>query len=165
MTCEECEILASRYVDGELDDGGTGPMFEHLSSCRACREFLLGMLTVRAAMNRTVLGPEIHPSLSHRARPGRIAPMKTHAFIRDRDLISSPVRFLKKRVVVSIASILVTLLCTAALAISIAGRWHGAAAVGISGNQEIIYVTTLPVVDVTVTHPGGSAPHRRWRTQ
>ena len=55
MTCEDYQLQASLYVDGELAEAGSERLFEHLSTCLDCRSFLRGVLEIRSKIHDDLL--------------------------------------------------------------------------------------------------------------
>ena len=57
--CEQCQVEIGCFVDGESVEGGAASMFNHLSSCKRCSDFLYDLIQIRvgAAREGKVLAP------------------------------------------------------------------------------------------------------------
>ncbi len=68
MTCDEYQEQVSQYIDGELGDKESGPLFKHLSTCGECRSFLRSTLELRSKIHDEMLmekersTPAVHQS-------------------------------------------------------------------------------------------------------
>ena len=139
MTCRDCESLMSIYVDGELRNDGSRLMFEHLGGCSGCRELLRGFLDLRRTFraDAATAGEEV-PS-----RSGESAMQGVHRSpLPDHQPISRGRSIFKRRVHVPVVSLVALLIGIVVLI----GSWI------MSGRtppeKEVIYVTTLPTVEV-----------------
>lgn len=131
MHCSEWEVRISAHADGELPDEDALLMFGHLGTCPACRGFLRDILALRQAFLLDPLPQETparSPVRATRRWTDRV-PAAGRSLFRTR--VSMPAG------VVALALLVVGLL---------AGSWllFGRG----QGEREVIYVTTLPVVEV-----------------
>ena len=55
MTFDEYQEQVSQYIDGELNDGDSGTLFKHLSTCGECRSFLRSTLELRSKIHDEML--------------------------------------------------------------------------------------------------------------
>ncbi|MCX6138765.1 MAG: hypothetical protein NTV54_14890 [Ignavibacteriales bacterium] len=54
-TCADFQLMASEYIDDQLENGGTSQLFFHLGECRECRDFMKSLLRLRSAIQETIL--------------------------------------------------------------------------------------------------------------
>jgi len=68
MTCDDYQLQASQYIDGELGDKDSGMLFEHLSGCSECRWFFRSTLEIRSEIQNDIL---IRQDIAGRHQPSR----------------------------------------------------------------------------------------------
>ena len=161
MGCDEWEIRISGYIDGELHDADAARMFEHLARCSACRDFLGGMFSVRHALLNAP--PETgRTTLSGRAQRRRETSAARRA---DSPPLGLPRAMGRRKIGVSLVSLVLMLAGTVAGTVGIGWLWSGAPERAGRGATEIMYVTTLPEVNVVPRPPLHGAPSGGRRAQ
>lgn len=134
MNCEQRQLSISMMIDNESPDEDLQGLFEHLGSCAPCRQFYREAMDLRTRLHREGI-PSVSASVDHR--------ILSHA--RRQNVLHLP-SWLTSRVSIPAP------LAAAALLLIILGsfvfltqRQMGSDAIA---EREIVYVTTLPVVEV-----------------
>jgi anti-sigma factor RsiW len=133
MTCEAYEEQISALIDHELADGESMTLFEHLSTCQACRHSLQSVLDLRSDLGEqsTPIAPKeldekvLQGEPRSRLYAGDRSPMRLMAWKRR---ISMPVPVAAAIMVVLIAS-----------SVALSSLWS---------KTQTVYITALPVVEV-----------------
>jgi predicted anti-sigma-YlaC factor YlaD len=125
MTCDEYQEQVSQYIDGELKDKDSGTLFKHLSTCGECRSFLRSTLEMRSKIHDEML-------MEHEGATNR----------KKNRLVVIQNKTMKISRVLAGATLAVIILVTAFVTRTIS------TGTAIEQNREIIYVTSLPTVEV-----------------
>jgi len=146
MKCEKYEVLISALIDNECPDNDLPGVFAHLGACPSCLRFYSASISLRAELRQERI-PAVRLSVDAR--------VLTHVI---RKKITHLPGWLSSRVPVPVP------LAAAALIVVLLGAWslltYGPAGTQAVPETEIVYVTTLPVVEVEAPAPGSGAERR-----
>jgi hypothetical protein len=141
MKCEDRQIAISMMIDNECPEDMLPGLFAHLGGCSSCLQFYRETIDLRTRLHRERV-PAVRLSLDARVLSQVIK----------RKIIRIP-GWVTSRVTVPVP------LAAAALVVLVLGVWSliGHRAIDMPpADREIVYVTTLPAVEVEGTLPGTS---------
>jgi anti-sigma factor RsiW len=146
MECEDFEERVSALIDDECPEAELAGVFAHLGTCPSCLRFYRESMALRARLGRERI-PAVRRSVDAR--------ILTHVI--GRKIIRVP-GWVRSRVPVPVP------LAAAAVLLVLLGAWSILARIPAGGraatDTEIVYVTTLPVVEVEAPAPGPGAERR-----
>jgi anti-sigma factor RsiW len=144
MNCEERQLAISMMIDNECPEEELQGLFVHLGTCSPCRRFYRESMDLRTRLHQDCI-PSVSSSVDARVL----------SQARGRNILQLP-SWLTVRVSIPAP------LAAAALILIILGSFafvkqHGLQSASLA-DREIVYVTTLPVVEVQGAMLSGS-PH------
>jgi predicted anti-sigma-YlaC factor YlaD len=142
MNCDERQLAISMMIDNECAEEELQGLFAHLGACPSCRQFYRESMNLRTRLHRQCV-PSVPASVD--------AHVLSH--IRDRKILRMP-SWLTSRILIPAP------LAAAALILIILGTFaflkQRATHPSSFAEHEIVYVTTLPVVEVEGIMPNSS---------
>ncbi len=135
-TCEEYELAASCYVDGELATDKAMEFFDHLAKCEDCSAFMACLIRIRVEATREEKNQKSKWITSPAPfSDGMRTPGKVHRFLHSRLVVPVPV------------AVVVALLLVASALVFLRVSQNPDNIVSVRQAPEV-QITTLPVVDL-----------------
>jgi predicted anti-sigma-YlaC factor YlaD len=138
MNCEQYQEQISQFIDSELESVNEPRLFHHLSACDECRGFLKETMSLRSELlntqsptvpeqlKRNILAKIVTASISFRP--------KSHSF-----------EWLRQSRMISLRIVGLALVITILASVALTSLWYRS---NIVTNETVVYVPTLPVVEV-----------------
>jgi anti-sigma factor RsiW len=138
MTCDMYEEQVSALIDNELNEEEAESLFRHLSTCLSCRRSLRTVLDLRSDLKEQE--PPLAPAELDEKVLQRAASEKR--YVGDRKPMA--MRVWKRRISIPMPVAAAITIVLIAGSVALSSLWT---------KTQTVYVTTLPVVEVTAYFP------------
>ncbi len=146
MNCEQYQENVSQFIDGELESVNEANLFKHLSTCDACREFIKETMSLRSELlsmeAATVPEPLYRKILTNSIASSSIIRPMSHRF-----------GWMKRDRMISLRAVGFALVITVLASVVFTSLWYR---LNVASQETIIYVSTLPTVEVRGYIPSSS---------
>jgi anti-sigma factor RsiW len=141
MNCTVYHEDVSRFIDRELEESRTAPLYGHLAGCKHCRAFLGSMMELRSTLHR-LPAPGVPATLDRRIRG--IRPDRRRSVPVPFDRISF---WWNRRLPVPVPVLAGTALLLLAAALVSFALWQSAGRTP-APDLQVMYIMSLPTVEV-----------------